>query len=178
MADEQPVQNTPPDGESRDTVRINLPQGVAGKTPVMPTPTVRLRAPGAPQVVTSEAEHKKATAAISSTTVPIKPKKDTAQVAATVANPGAANPKKETARVQMPVAKPSAPEMPRPTVKLKREEPSAPAVAPVAPVVAPQPVSVQGAEGSATSVIDFSLAIAAMVLALVVAGYLFSLNRG
>ena len=178
MADEQPVQNTPPDSESRDTVRINLPQGVAGKPPVMPTPTVRLRAPGAPQVATSEAEHKKATAAISSTTVPIKPKKDTAQVAAAMASTAAANPKKETARVQMPVAKPSAPEMPRPTVKLKREEPPAQPVAPVAPVVVPQPVSNQGAAGSATSIIDLSLAIAAMVLALIVAGYLFSLNRG
>ena len=175
MADEQPLQNIPLDDEKRDTVRINLPQGVAGKPPVMPTPTVRLRPPGMPPAANPSTEHKKATAAISQPAVPVKAKKDTAQVATATADSATANPKKDTARVQMPVAKPSIPEMPRPTVKLKREEP--PASAPVAtpkPAAAPVPVEVVP---SAIGGIDVGLAVAAMLVALAVAGYLFSLNR-
>ena len=122
MADEQPLQNIPLDDDKRDTVRINLPQGPAGKPPAMPTPTVRLRPPGTAPAVNPSAEHKKATAAISQPALPTKPKKDTAQVATATADSATANPKKDTARVQMPAPKPSVPEMPRPTVKLKREE--------------------------------------------------------
>jgi len=175
MADEQPLQNIPLDDEKRDTVRINLPQGTAGKPPALPTPTVRLRAPGTPPVATSSTEHKKATAAISQPAAPAKPKKDTAQVATAVADSATANPKKDTARVQMPAAKPSVPEMPRPTVKLKREEPPA-----AAPVAVPKPVAPSVAVDVAPATIswiDLGLAVAAMLVALAVAGYLFSLNR-
>ena len=175
MADEQPVQNIPLDDEKRDTVRINLPQGMPGKPPAMPTPTVRLRAPGTPPMATPTAEHKKATAAISAPAAPAKPKKDTSQVAPAVADSATTNPKKDTARVQMPAAKPSAPEMPRPTVRLKREEPPAPA--PVsAPISAAAPVVIEAAP-STIGGIDVGLAVAAMLVALAVAGYLFSLNR-
>ena len=173
MADEQPLQNIPLDDEKRDTVRINLPQGTAGKPPMMPTPTVRLRPPGTPSVAAPSTEHKKATAAISQPAAPAKAKKDTAQVA--TADSASANPKKDTARVQMPVAKPSLPEMPRPTVKLKREEPPAPAPVATPKPVAP-PVSVE-AVPSGIGGIDVGLAVAAMLVALAVAGYLFSLNR-
>jgi len=175
MADEQPLQNIPLDDDKRDTVRINLPQGPAGKPPAMPTPTVRLRPPGTAPAVNPSAEHKKATAAISQPALPTKPKKDTAQVATATADSATANPKKDTARVQMPAPKPSVPEMPRPTVKLKREEPPTPA-----PVAAPKPVAPSVAVDVAPSTIswiDLGLAVAAMLVALAVAGYLFSLNR-
>jgi len=83
------------------------------------------------------------------------------------------NAKKDTARLQPTAAKPTTAEMPRPTVKLKREEPTVEAV----PVAAPVPVAVAEVDSSVSG-LDLSLALVAMVLALAVAGYIFSLNQG
>ena len=176
MADEQPVPNVPLDDERRDTVRINLPQGNVSKPPAMPTPTVRLRPSGAPPVAATAVDNKKATAAITQPVATVKAKSDTSAVAAVVADSPTANPKKDTARVQMPVpaAKPSVPEMPRPTVKLKREEPAAPAPAPAAPQA--PPAAAVAAVPVTASWIDTGLSIAAMAMALVVAIRLFVLN--
>lgn len=163
MADEQPIQNVPDEDSKKDTVRINLPQGGAAKPAGSPTPTVRLKptvtAPGAAPVTDDES------------------KKETAVMGTPIAAP---KPKKDTSRVQVPAAKPGVPEMPRPTVKLKREEPTAagtaPTAAPAAPVAAPAPRPAAEAAAPVMSGIDLGLAIAAMVVALVVAGYLFTLS--
>ena len=177
MADDNQVNNDL-DESKRDTIRINLPQGGAGKPPATPTPTVRLRPAPAPNVAPS-ADARKATAAITlPTAAPAQPKKATAPVA-TVAPPQS---KKDTARVESlpPViaptaSKPTVPEMPRPTVKLKREE--LPAVA--APVVESETAAPEVATaGAPTEMLDVGLAVAAMVVALTVAGYLFKLSNG
>jgi len=83
------------------------------------------------------------------------------------------NVKKDTARLQPTAAKPAAAEMPRPTVKLKREEPTVE----TAPVVAPVPVATAEADSNVSG-LDLSLALVAMVSALAVAGYIFLLNQG
>lgn len=174
MADDNQLNNDF-DESKRDTVRINLPQGGAGKPPLTPTPTVRLKPAGAPPVAANPADARKATAAISlPTAAPAQPKKATAAVAQT-----AQQTKKDTARVAPPVAappasKPTVPEMPRPTVKLKREEPPV-----AAPVIEPEPVAPETAAVAApTDMVDVGLALAAMVVALAVAGYLFKLSHG
>ena len=188
MANDNQV-NDPSDDESKkDTVRINLPQGLGGKPPAIPTPTVRLKPAAIPGAAAGPVDTKKATAAITPPPLATKSKKDTAALtpAATVAAapagvaaapaPAPAKTKKDTSRVAPTAAKPTVPEMPRPTVKLKREESSAPALPPMAQQPA-APAS-EAATDTATSLLDVSLAVAAMVLALTVAGYLFHLNRG
>lgn len=162
MADEKPIQNVPDDESKKDTVRINLPQSVTSRPAgAAPTPTVRLKPAGAPTTAGgAEDESKKETAVMGMPSPVAKPKKD-------------------TSRVQVPAAKPGVPEMPRPTVKLKREEGSsvqAPAPAPAAapaPAMAPAAAAAAGPSGA-----DIGLAIAACVLALAVVAYLFSLTQG
>jgi hypothetical protein len=161
MADEKP-QIPPPDESKKDTVRINLPAGLAGKATAAPagvTPTVKLRpspAPGAP---------------------PDEAKKETAVMGAPVTPP---KPKKDTSRVEVPAAKPTVPEVPRPTVKLKREE--APVEMPTvasapAPTVAPTTMSSAGPSPimmkSGPSAIDVVLSVVAMIASLAVVGYLY-----
>lgn len=183
MADENQVNDLSQDESKKDTVRINLPQGLGGKPPAIPTPTVRLKPAAVPGAAAGPVDTKKATAAITPPSMSPKAKKDTAALtpaAAVAAAPAAAAPapaktKKDTSRVQTTAAKPTVPEMPRPTVKLKREEPSAPALPPMAQQAAPAP---EAAAGPATSMLDVGLSLAAMVVALAVAGYLFSLCRG
>ena len=177
MANENQVNDDFQDESMRDTVRINLPQGGSGKPPATPTPTVRLKPAGAPNVAPSTADTRKATAAISLPTAPSQSKKDTAAVTqvAVATTPTVPQPKPDTSRVQVPAAKPTVPEMPRPTVKLKREEP----VATAAPVIESETVAPEADTAAApTSLLDVGLALAAMVVALAVAGYLFSLTRG
>ncbi|MCG3148906.1 MAG: hypothetical protein PCFJNLEI_02356 [Verrucomicrobiae bacterium] len=162
MADEKSIQNVPDDDSKKDTVRINLPQGGAVKPAGSPTPTVRLKPSPIPGAVASDDESKK----------------ETAVMGMPVATP---KPKKDTSRVQVPATKPGAPEMPRPTVKLKREEGTS-QIAPAAPT-APTPAAAPAARPAAAAVssvsgVDFGLAIAAMLVALAVAGYLFSLSNG
>ena len=171
MADEQPVHDVSEDESKKDTVQINLPQGGAPKTTAaMPTPTVRLKPSGAPGVAPSAAS-KKDTAAISPPSASSS-SKDTSAITPPAAVP---KPRKDVAHVPAPAAKPTVPEMPRPTVKLKREEPVPVAAPTAAPVTAASATPV--AVDSATSMIDVGLALAAMVVALAAAGYLFSLSR-
>jgi translation initiation factor IF-2 len=96
-------------------------------------------------------------------------KKETAVMGMPVTTP---KPKKDTSRVQVTAAKPAVPEMPRPTVKLKREEPAAaPAAAATAPAAAVAPGRAMAAAPSGA---DTGLAIGALVLSLAVLGYLAS----
>ena len=86
-------------------------------------------------------------------------------------------PKKDTSRVQVSAAKPVATEVPRPTVKLKRDE-SAHAPGPTmggVPISAPQATQVVV---SSTSGADAGLAVGAMLLSLAVLGYLAWLTMG
>ncbi len=104
--------NTVPNGESKkDTVRINLP---AGATPA-----------GGKK---SEEQAKRDTSAMR----PDQAKKETAMMGMP------SEPKKETSRVAVPAARPSVSDMPRPTVRLRREPlPTTPATA--APTTAARP---------------------------------------
>ena len=158
MADDKP-ELTPADESKKDTVRINLPPGLAGKTASPATgtaPTVKLR----PSPVANSAPEEEA-------------KKETAVMGMPVAVP---QPKKDTSRVAVPAAKPSTPEVPRPTVKLKREEPpAAPAPTPAARSVEAPPVT--AAAGAQTSTLDVVLAIAAMLVACAVTGYLWNILK-
>ena len=86
----------------------------------------------------------------------------------------APKPKKDTSRVQVSAAKPAVPEMPRPTVKLKREE--GPAAVP--PTVAATAPAARPAAVAAPSGADAGLAFGAIVLSLAVLGYLAFLVYG
>jgi hypothetical protein len=150
MADEIPEQK-PQEESKKDTVRINLPPGLAGR--------------GGPPSVTPPAG------------VPLRPtptsanpadeaKKETAVMGRPVEAP---KPKKDTSRVQVSPAKPAAPE-PRPALKLRQEdETPAPATATTAkaPAQAPARAQVYASDGPGAG-----LSLVAMLLALVVAGAL------
>ncbi len=159
MADEKPPQGSPEEESKKDTVRINLPPGLAsrvGGPGAGAPPTAKLKPPTPTE--SPEEEAKKETAVMGTPATTPKPKKD-------------------TSRVQVAAAKPIAPEIPRPTVKLKREEPSpspAPAVGAAssaghAPVVAAA-AAPSGAEGA--------LSLAAIVLSVAVLVYLAILATG
>src|SRR5258707_923621 len=114
MADEIPEQNKPQEESKKDTVRINLPPGLAGRggaPSVTPPASVPLR-PTAPSANPAD-----------------EAKKETAVMGRPVEAP---KPKKDTARVQVSPAKPAATEA-RPALKLRQEEEAtpAPAVTPV-----------------------------------------------
>jgi hypothetical protein len=159
MADEIPEQKRPEEESKKDTVRINLPPGLTGRGApgtgaAPPSPMAKPKVPGSPS--SPEEEAKKETAVLGRPT-------------------GAPRPKKDTSRVQVVAAKPITADS-RPPVKLIREnEPSAApeSAGPAGPVAgkgakpAPRPASVGAPSGA-----DAGLSIAAMVLALAVAGYL------
>lgn len=147
MADE--IQGRPAEESKKDTVRINLPPGLAGRGSApsgpMPPPGARIVPTPAP-AASPEEEAKKETAVLGRPVDAPKPKKD-------------------TSRVQVVAARPSSP-----GVKLRRDEPTpaapaASATAPVAPMRAP-------AMAAAPSGGDVGLSLAAMVLSIAVAGYL------
>jgi len=145
-----------PDDESKkDTVRINLPPGLTAKGATSPAPggpaTVKLK-PAAAETSDEEA------------------KKETAVMGRPAATP---RPKSDTSRVQV-AAQPGTPETPRPTVKLRQAEAPAPAPAPAAPQPIAGPVPVAAAPSSA---LDGVLALVAMVAAIAVAAYLFTLAK-
>ena len=117
MAEEKPEQTPSEDVSKKDTVRINLPPGLTAKTKTSPVKPPVPKAPESPPA--KEEESKKETAVMGK--VPATPK-----------------PKSDTSRVHVPGAKPSVPEMPRPTVKLRREaEPAAAPATTVGPPGAP-----------------------------------------
>jgi len=156
MADEKPEQEKPAEEAKKDTVRINLPPGMAGRGPAGPTPPpgAKIISPGAPAS-------------------PEEAKRETAVLGRPVEVP---KPKKDTSRVQVVAPKPSTGETPRPSVKLRRDEPS-PVSTPTTAVAAPAPVaaSVMAAEPSGA---DLGLSVVAMVLSVVLAGYLAWLAFG
>ena len=149
MPDEKPPIPAPEDESKKDTVRINLPPGLMGRsaTPAGPPPAAKLKPTPPPGTPEDES------------------KKETAVMGMPIATP---KPKKDTSRVQVSAAKPTAPETPRPTVRLKREEP-APAGAPAA---AAAPLSAAPVLAATPSGADAGLAIGAMVLSVVVLVYL------
>ena len=158
MADETPQQTPPVEESKKDTVRINLPPGLGGRTGAPPTTaaTTRLKPPAPTGSPEDEA------------------KRETAVMGMPAAVP---KPKKDTSRVQVAAAKPPAPEAPRPAVKLRREEPApaaAPAMVPSAPT-RPAPASVTA---TAPSAVDMSLAIGAIVFSVAVLVYLAMVAMG
>jgi len=162
MPDDKP-EITPSEESKKDTVRINLPPGLTGKATAAPaggvSPTVKLRPSPPPGAPVEEA------------------KKETAVMGAPVTTP---KPKKDTSRVEVPAAKPTAPEIPRPTVKLKREE-AIPTPPPATATAAPSgmPVAVTSAAGpSGPSALDTILALVAAVAAIAVVAYLAMIVTG
>jgi hypothetical protein len=146
MADEKPV--THQEDSKKDTVRINLPT----TTPVGAAP------PGGPATVKLS---------LASTGAPIRIPEEKEATAIIGRPPAAGKPKTDTSQVDVTEGKRGAPATVRPAVKLRREaEPAA-----AAPIPATGPMSapdVAVAPGGA----ETSLAIAAMALAIAVAGYL------
>jgi hypothetical protein len=147
MADE--IQGRPAEESKKDTVRINLPPGLAGRgagpSGPLPPPGAKIVSTPAP-AASPEEEAKKETAVLGRPVDAPKPKKDTSRVQVVAARPGS------------------------PTVKLRRDEPApaappAPATALVAHTMAP--VMAAGPSGG-----DVGLSLAAMVFSLAVAGYL------
>lgn len=174
MADEKSGQ----DESKKDTVRINLPAGLAGRPAASPAKpdadtktTIEIKVPGtaprpmtetAPTVLPSnltEDEAKKETAVMGKATVPPKPKSD-------------------TSRVQVTAAKPAVPEMPRPTVKLRREDEApkpgvAVAAPPAAPATAPKPATVASGPGG----LDVALSVLALAASVAVLIYLYMVTQ-
>ena len=162
MPDETPEQ-TKPEDTKKDTVRINLPQGfttrVTGKAPEQPgepedeskKTTLRIAVPpgaaGGTQPAAAAAPEDES-------------KKETAVMGKPAAVP---KPKSDTSRVQVKAAKPTVPEMPRPTVKLRREE-----EAPV-PAAAAAPVEVEAGPGG----LVVALSVVAMLISIGVLAYLY-----
>ncbi len=150
MADE--IQGRPAEESKKDTVRINLPPGLAGRGPApsgpLPPPGSKIVPTPAP-AASPEEEAKKETAVLGRPVEAPKPKKD-------------------TSRVQVVAARPTSP-----GVKLRRDEPVPAAPAAAAPAAAPtaqahsQVMMAAGPSGG-----DVGLSVVAMVLSIVVAGYL------
>src|SRR5580698_1972459 len=147
MADETPDQR-PPEEMKKDTVRINLPPGLTGRsaTPSIspPTSSPSLRPPSGPPGSPEE-----------------EAKKETSVMGRPVEAP---KPKKDTSRVQATAAKPVTPESPRPTVKLQQATPapaSAVGIPAATPAATPARVVVSDGGGGALSLV-------AMVLSLIV----------
>lgn len=157
MADETPEQR-PPEEMKKDTVRINLPPGLTGRsaTPSItpPTPAPSNRPPPGP---------------------PVSPEEEAKRETSVMGRPAEApKPKKDTSRVQVTAAKPATPESPRPTVKLQRDAAPIPAAAGI-PAAAPAAARVTAGPSDGGG---GALALVAMVLALGVAGYLAFLVYG
>ena len=157
MADEKPEQERPAEEAKKDTVRINLPPGLAGRGagPISPSaPPAPKAAPSKP-AASPEEEAKKETAVLGRPAEAPKPKQD-------------------TSRVQVVAAKPSPAAGQRPTVKLRRDEPTPPPT----PAVGPTPPPSAARASAAPSGADVGLSVLAMILSLAVAGYLAYLVFG
>jgi hypothetical protein len=153
MADQIPEQTRPEEESKKDTVRINLPHGLAGRSSAPVAPTA---APGTRSVPAAGAEE--------------EAKKETAVLGRPAEAP---KPKQETSRVQVAASKPAVPEAPRPTVKLRRED-EAPAPTPI-PAAAKAPSTTASASRAATAAPSgaaVGLSLVAIVLSIAMAGYL------
>jgi hypothetical protein len=160
MADDKPPQSSPEEESKKDTVRINLPPGLASRVGGPgAAPTAKLKPPT--PIESPEEEAKKETAVMGTPAATPKPKKD-------------------TSRVQVTAAKPVAPEIPRPTVKLKRED-AVPSPAPSVGAGSPAPATGHApavAVVAAPSGADMLLSVAAIVLSVAVLVYLAMLATG
>ena len=162
MADETPQQASPQEEGKKDTVRINLPPGMAGRTgappPVNPagSATTRLKPAGPAGPPDDES------------------KKETAVMGAPAATPKS---KKDTSRVQLATPKPGPPEPARPVVRLKQEEPPPPS-SPASPLAAPRVVASTPAGAAAPSGADVGLAIGSIILSGAVLVYLALVAMG
>jgi outer membrane biosynthesis protein TonB len=152
MADENPEQTRPEEESKKDTVRINLPHGLAGRGSSPIAPSV------APTTKSAEDEAKKETAVLSRPAEVPKPKQD-------------------TSRVQVAAVKPAVPETPRPTVKLRRED-EAPAPVPAAAKASAAPASASRVATAAPSGAVAGLSLLAIVLSIAMAAYLAVLAFG
>ncbi len=146
MADDQQDIN-------KETVRINLPPGLTGKSSPVPPPsqsaTTKIRI-GPTEGTSPVDDAKRETSVLEKTTVVPKPKAD-------------------TAKVNVSSAKPITPEMPRPTVKLRRDPEPTPSPSISARSSTPaEPVATE----SSLSGVDIALNIVAMVMSLAVLAYL------
>jgi outer membrane biosynthesis protein TonB len=158
MADENAEQNKPQEESKKDTVRINLPPGLTGRGgPPSTTPPPAAKPQTPRPAGTPEEEAKKETAVMSRPAEVPRPKKD-------------------TSRVQVVAAKPIVAGADRPSIKLHREEEAAPAPAAAAPGAAAPGKGAKPAKpvaaGAALSGADAAMSIVAMVLSVVLAGYL------
>lgn len=154
MADEKPEQLNPAEESKKDTVRINLPPGLAARVgPTPPTGAPVTRAEPKPAPVSLEDEAKRETAVMGKPSTAPKVKSD-------------------TSRVQVTAAKPIVPETPRPTVKLRRDE-TAPVTVSTAAAPAQPAMVAAGPSGA-----EAGLAVVAMALSVVVLVYLASLALG
>jgi outer membrane biosynthesis protein TonB len=155
MADDKPI--IPGEESKKDTVRINLPPGITGRSSsVTPPPSAPVQRP--PSTPTNpEEEAKKETSVMGRPTEAPKPKKD-------------------TSRVQVAAAKPITAETPRPTVKLRREDEAPVPAAPAATAAAPAGKAARPAAAPAAAAtpggLEMGLSLAALVLSIAVAGYL------
>lgn len=151
MAEPIPQQSPKSDESKKDTVRINLPPGTsrnATGAPLSP-PTVKLRPASGPRSPQEEA--KQETAVMGRPLAPAQPKSD-------------------TSRVTVTAARPSMPEVPRPTVRLRRDD-EAPAT--VAATAAPtMKATLAPVVAAAPSGGDTGLAVAAMAVSLITLAYL------
>ena len=160
MADQNPEQTRPEEESKKDTVRINLPHGLAGRSSAPGVPTGAPGSKSIPAVPTigSEEEAKKETAILGRPAEVPKPKQ-------------------ETSRVQVAASKPAVPETPRPTVKLRQEE----AIPAPAPAAAKGPVAAASHSRPATATPSgaaVGLSLVALVLSIVMAAYLAMLAFG
>lgn len=130
---------TPDDESKKDTVRINLPPNAASR---LPSPL--------PKAVSEQAKHDTAPvgsdqAKKETSMMGMPPAAGDSQAKKQTMLMGSPIPpseaKKETSRVAVPSVKPAVPEMPRPTVRLRRDAPSSPA--------SPQPAAPAPASGVA-----------------------------
>jgi hypothetical protein len=154
MADENPEQIRPEEDSKKDTVRINLPPGLTGRSSgPIGAPAGKPAPPGTPID-----ESKRTTAIMGRSGEAPKPKQD-------------------TSRVQVAAAKPGAPETPRPTMKLRQEE-GIPAPAPTAARTPAAAARTAPAVAAAPSGAETALSLAAMVLSIAVAAYLAMLAFG
>jgi hypothetical protein len=160
MADQDPEQTRPEEESKKDTVRINLPHGLAGRG-------------SAPSVPTA-APAPKPTAAVPAFGPEEEAKKETAIMGRPAEVP---KPKQETSRVQVAASKPAVPETPRPTVKLRQEE-AIPAPAPAAAKTPGAAAPASRAATAAPSGAAVALSLAAVVLSIVMAAYLAMLAFG
>jgi hypothetical protein len=155
MADENPEEIRPAEDSKKDTVRINLPPGLTGRSSSPIGAPAGKPAPPGPPID----ESKRTTAIMGRSADAPKPKQD-------------------TSRVQVAAAKPGVPETPRPTVKLRQEEAVPAPAPPAAKTPAGTATRTTPTATAAPSGAEMGLSLMAIVLSIAVAAYLAMLTYG